>query len=176
MADCYVGEIRMTASPLVPRGWARCDGQILQVRDYQLLFTLIGAVYGGDGVNTFALPDMRGRTPVSIGASKYGSNYVLGQTGGTETVTLVSGNLPAHTHAVNVSSTAQTADAPTNAVWGATSLAQFGTPGTLVQMNPGATGPAGGTAQGGVAPHDNVMPFMTLSFIIALNGIFPDFD
>lgn len=179
MVDRYVGEIRMIASPVVPEGWALCNGQTLQVNQNELLFALIGTVYGGDGVNTFNLPDMRGRVPVSNGTSKTGVNYPLGQTGGTETVTLTGPNLGAHTHAVKVQSTLGSLDAPTNAVWAGTTAAQFdkpGTPGTMVSMNAGTVSATGGNAQGGVSPHENMMPFQTLSFIIALTGLFPDLD
>jgi microcystin-dependent protein len=176
MVDRYVGEIRMTASPLVPEGWALCNGQTLQVNQYQLLFALIGTVYGGDGVNTFNLPDMRGRVPVSNGTSKTGINYPLGQTGGAETVTLTGPNLAVHTHAVKVQSALGSLGAPTDAVWAGTTVAQFDKPGTLVSMNAGTVSATGGNAQGGVSPHENMMPFQTLSFIIALTGLFPDFD
>lgn len=176
MVDRYVGEIRMTASPMVPEGWALCNGQTLQINENQLLFSLIGTIYGGDGVNTFQVPDMRGRVPIGNGTSKAGITYPIGQSGGTETVTLINANLPAHTHAVNAQSTPGTSNLTTNNVWAASSQTQFGTTGTVVAMSDKTISAEGGNAQGATLPHENMMPFKTLSFIIALSGLYPDFN
>lgn len=176
MSDYTVGEIRMFAGSYAPEDWALCDGQTLRINDYQLLYAVIGTTYGGDGVNDFKLPDMRGRVPIGMGTSTSGINYPIGQAGGTETVTLTGENLPAHTHAVNVQSAPGSVGVPTNAVWAAAPQAEFGTAGAMVSMSDKAISAEGGTVQGGVAPHDNMMPFKALSFIIALTGLYPDFD
>lgn len=172
MSDYYLGEIRMFAGDYAPQDWAFCDGQVLQISEYTQLFALIGVVYGGDGQTTFALPDMRGRVPVSAGPATAGT-YVMGQSGGAETVTLTSANLPAHTHAVNVQSAAGTLQSPTGNVWAGTVGKAYQDPGTtnLSTMNPQMLSSVGGNL-----PHENMMPFMPLSFIIALEGTFPSFD
>lgn len=172
MVECYVGEIRMFAGDYAPDGWAMCNGQLLQIAGNEALYSLIGNTYGGDGVSNFAMPDMRGRVPISAG-NQAGNIYVLGQAGGTETVTLTGDQMPKHTHPVNAQSVAGTATAPTNGVWAGTPAPAYETPGTaaLVPMNREAVSFVGGSQ-----PHENMMPFMTLNFIIALSGIYPTTD
>lgn len=169
MVECYVGEIRMFAGDYAPEGWAMCDGQVIPINGNEALYSLIGNTYGGDGVSNFALPDMRGRVPISAGA-KAGNNYVLGQAGGTETVTLTADQMPKHTHAVNAQSVAGNLTPPTNGVWAATPVAAYEVPGAsvLAPMNREAVAAAGGSQA-----HENMMPFMTLNFVIALSGLYP---
>lgn len=161
----------MFAGDYAPVGWAFCDGQMLPINGNEVLFSLIGVTYGGDGQTTFALPDMRGRVPISAGTSK-GTTYVLGQAGGTETVTLTSSNLPVHTHIATAQSTAGDLPDPTNNVWAGTVGKAYQDPGAnaLSPMNSQLISSVGGNL-----PHENMMPFMPLSFIIALNGIYPSF-
>ena len=170
MADCYVGEIRMFAGTYAPDGWQMCDGQLLPISEYQVLFTLIGTTYGGDGQTTFGLPDLRGRVPVSMGVSKTGINYPLGQAGGTETVTLTMAQMGGHTHRVLAQSAAGSDPNAGGKFWGGPSMTAYETPGTatLVAMSPSAISVAGGSQ-----PHENMMPFTALTFMIATNGIYP---
>jgi len=163
--DPFLGEIRMFGGNFAPVGWATCDGQILSIAQNTALFSLLGTTYGGNGQTTFALPDLRGRVSVHQGGS-----FVLGQTGGSETVTLTTTNLPAHTHAANAAA-AGTALSPAGHYWAAD-------PGENVA--PYAAAPDGkvmsGAAihtQGGSQPHENMQPFLAITFIIALSGVYP---
>lgn len=160
----------MFAGAYAPEGWAMCNGQLLPISGYEALFSLIGTTYGGDGVTNFALPDMRGRVPISKDV-RPGSTYALGQAGGTETVTLSSTEMPKHTHAVNAQSAAGTRTAPSNGFWATAPVTAYEVPGTsmLAPMKPQSVGVAGGNQ-----PHENMMPFLTLSFIIALSGYYPN--
>jgi microcystin-dependent protein len=163
--DPFLGEIRLFAGNFAPRSWALCNGQIMSIAQNTALFSLLGTTYGGNGQTTFALPDLRGRVPVHAGQGPGLTNYDLGQQGGTETQTLTTSQIPAHTHALNASSNDETTNRPTNAV-----PAKGGVyDGTLnATMNPGAIG-----ATGASQPHPNVQPYTTLNYIIALEGIFP---
>ncbi|RNB89479.1 phage tail protein [Brevibacillus fluminis] len=164
----YVGEIRMFGGNFPPVGWAFCDGQILPISGNEALYTLLGTTYGGDGVTTFALPDYRGRIPVNNGVNpRTGTNYPLGQLGGTETVTLTTSNLPPHTHAVNVSSQEGTIDTPSGSFF-AKNVQAYSTAAPTAQMASGTI-----SATGGSQPHDNMMPYLPVSYIIALEGAFP---
>lgn len=168
MSDQYVGEIRMFAGPYAPQGWAMCDGQLLQISQYEVLYTLLGTTYGGDGRTTFGVPDMRGRVPISIGNSS-GVNYVLGQKGGTETVTLLESQLPAHIHLPAAQSATGDQPLPTNNVWASKQVFEKPAGGaTLVAMAAAAI-----SSTGGNQPHDNVMPYTALTFIIATEGLYP---
>ena len=159
-----------------PRGWAACDGRLIAISAQAALYSLLGTMYGGDGRTTFALPDLRGRTPVGIGRGTGTSSYVQGQMAGTETVTLLSANLPAHTHplsgaTVPVSTAAGTSNSPAGAYF-APAPDQYGDSagsGTL------AAGAVGGNSNptGGSQPHENRMPFQVLSYCIATSGIYP---
>lgn len=167
MSDMYVGEIRMFTGNYAPVGWAMCNGQLLSISQNEALYTLIGTTYGGDGQNTFALPDLRGRLPIHMSSS-----YPIGAMAGTESVTLLSTQMPAHTHIPNASSFVGTSANPSNAVWSAssaTNVSPYANPAVPdTTMNPRNIGTAGGNQ-----PHDNMMPFLTVSYIIALQGIFP---
>ncbi|MDX2032619.1 MAG: tail fiber protein [Blastocatellia bacterium] len=170
MATPYVGEIRMFGGNFAPLNWAFCDGSLLPISEYDTLFALIGTTYGGDGQTTFALPDLRGRIPVSQGQGPGLSPYMLGQAGGSEQVTLVQGQLPAHTHTALASVQSGNSGGPAGHTWAAiTTLTPYSTDATQVQpMAAGAVGQVGGSQ-----PHDNLMPYLAVNFIIALYGVFP---
>lgn len=164
MSDAYLGEIRMFGGSYAPRDWALCDGSVISISANEALFSLLGTTYGGDGVSTFALPDLRGRAPMHQSAT-----YPRGQKGGVETVTLTTASLPVHTHAAMAQGANGTASSPANAVWAGNSdyeLFAAGAPDTA--FNPAAIAAAGA----GLA-HDNMMPFAAVNFIIATAGIFP---
>ncbi|MFC4306966.1 phage tail protein [Cohnella boryungensis] len=169
MSDQYVGEIRMFAGAYAPEGWALCDGQILNIKEYQILYTVLGTTYGGDGKTTFALPDLRGRLPIHISHP-----YPLGASGGTETVTLLTSQLPVHTHlplASTLPNTDATAkDSPEGAFWGNTKgiTNYLENPTLNAAMNSAAVSSVGGNMA-----HENLMPYMVISFIISTQGIFP---
>ncbi|MBL0386543.1 phage tail protein [Tumebacillus sp. ITR2] len=165
MSEPYMGEIRMFAGNFAPVGWALCQGQVLSIAEYDALFALLGTTYGGDGVTTFALPDLQGRVPLQSN-----STYPLGAKAGSETVTLITNQLPAHSHAPLATTAQGTQNSPGNAIWAATGVTDYsdGSGSTPVNMSPQAI-----TAVGGNQPHTNMMPTLTLSFIIALEGIFP---
>lgn len=170
MSSPYVGEIRMFGGNFAPVGWLFCDGQALQISEYDTLFNLIGTTYGGDGQSTFALPDLRGRWPVHQGRSTTGTTYVMGQAAGVETVTLTQQQIPAHSHTPLGAVAAATATSPAGAVWSASTSPAFAVPsGALTtQMAADALEPAGGSQ-----PHDNLPPYLAVSFIISLYGIYP---
>jgi microcystin-dependent protein len=175
MTQPFLGQLQPMAFPFAPRGWATCDGQLLQISQNTALFALLGTYYGGDGVRTFQLPDLRSRVPVHNGTFA-GNSYVIGEFGGTENVTLLQSNLPQHTH--SFSGTSNSANVGALAENGA-ALAQIydptGTAGnyyapdaTTQVLNPGSVGPAGRGL-----PHNNIQPYLTISWCIALFGIFP---
>lgn len=171
MSDPYIGEIRMFAGNYAPQGWALCDGTLMSISQNDALFALIGTTYGGDGQNTFALPDMRGRLPLHQGTGPGLTARVMGQAFGSEEVTLLQTQMPSHSHPVMASAADATASIPTNAM-------PAGQPGdTLYLSNPTAAAASMSSrmlqATGGSLPHDNTMPFLCVSFIISLFGIFP---
>jgi len=166
MSECYLGEIRIFAGNYAPVGWEMCNGQLLSVSQYQALFTLLGTTYGGNGTTTFGLPDLRGRVPIHKG-----NGYTQGMAAGTEEVTLLSSQLPSHTHIPAAQSAVGSADTPNGAVWAASS-----TNSNIYTNNTAALEPMAPTSImpfGGSQPHENMMPYMALSFIIAVVGIFP---
>ena len=167
MSQPFVGEIRMFGGSFAPAGWAFCEGQLLPISENDTLFNLIGTTYGGDGQETFGLPNLASRVPVHVG-----TNFVLGQTGGTESVTLTTQQMPLHTHPLTATNDTGSANSPTNALPGSTPVqAQafpYGTDEPLANMDPSSISGVGGSQ-----PHDNMQPFLTISFIISLFGIFP---
>lgn len=168
MASPYVGEIRIFAGNFPPLNWAFCDGSILSIAENETLFQLIGTTYGGDGQVTFALPDLRGRIPVHLGTGPGLATVQIGEVAGQETVTLTTATLPAHTHAVQVASAVGHLASPEQAFVAA----------HRDDRNLGGvadTAMAGGVlaATGGNQPHENMPPFLGVSFIISLFGIFP---
>jgi microcystin-dependent protein len=169
MSDPYIGEIRMFAGNYAPQDWAFCDGQLLPISQYDTLFALIGTTYGGDGQTTFALPDLRGRLPIHLGSGPGLSPRQLGEPGGAETVVLTSPQLPVHSHVLYASTSPAGSSSPAGNVTATVSGANiYGAGAPTVAMNAQSVAPSGGSA-----PHDNVMPYLCLSFIIALYGIFP---
>lgn len=171
--DPFVAEIRIFPFNFAPKGWAFCNGQLLPISQNTALFSLLGTTYGGDGQSTFALPDLQGRAAMHQGQGPGLSQRFLGEEGGTSTVTLIVTEMPAHTHTVNGKAAGGTAN-PTNMVWGTSSAAKvaanFYAPAAPapVDMSPSALSVAGGSQ-----PHNNMMPYNTLNFNIALQGVYP---
>jgi len=170
----FVGEIRMFAGNFEPAGWAFCDGRLLSIAAYDVLFNLIGTTYGGDGINTFALPDLRGRAPIHQGAG-----YYMGQMAGTETVTLTTNQIPAHSHAgsltYGVNHQGGNADTPVGNV-PAVNPARGNEYSTVTNATLGTanfTATPNTTASGNSQPHENMKPFLVLNYIISLYGIYP---
>lgn len=164
MSEPFLAEIRLVGFNFAPRGWAFCDGQILPINQNQALFSLLGTTYGGDGRTTFALPDLRGRSPVHPG-----SGVTLGQRSGEETHSLTPAEVPAHDHDVLAATTNANANAPAGNVLARSGQAHYrSTPDALVGMAAGTIGNAGGSQA-----HENMQPYLTLSFCIALQGLFP---
>lgn len=172
MADPFVAEIRIFGFNFAPTGWALCNGQILPISQNTALFSLLGTTYGGNGQSTFALPNMQGNAPMHPGQGPGLSLHDLGETGGSETVTLLQSEMPAHSHGLLVAG-ADVGDertpvdrsfARTTGVGGNL----YGAASNLVSMSPNALPPAGGGL-----PHNNMMPYLTLNFCIALQGVFP---
>lgn len=172
MADPFVAEIRIFPFNFAPRGWAFCNGQLLPISQNTALFSLLGTTYGGDGKSTFALPNLQGRTPMFDGQGPGLSLRDLGETGGSPTVTLLTSEMPAHSHFFGgAAATGGDTQSPTNAIWaqvpGRAVVFQYHTTPNGA-MNPNAMPPAGGGL-----PHNNLQPYLTLSFCIALQGVFP---
>jgi microcystin-dependent protein len=169
MADPFVAEIRIFPFNFAPKGWAWCDGQLLPLSQNTALFSLLGTTYGGDGKSNFALPDLQGRAPMHPGQGPGLSLHDLGETGGSETVTLLESEIPAHTHAVSASAADGTSQTPANEKLATgIGIGQYAAPGGLTQLSPLALAPAGGDA-----PHNNMQPYLTFYFAIALQGVFP---
>ncbi|HWR54028.1 MAG TPA: tail fiber protein [Bryobacteraceae bacterium] len=172
----FIGQLQLFAFGFVPRGWVRCEGQLLQISQYQALFALLGTTFGGNGTTTFGLPDLRGRAAVGAGQMTAGSFYPLGQAGGLEGVQLTPDNLPAHNHMILATTGATNTGRP---------------PGTLLG-DTGAGGPAMYAPQSGSSPaalaaaavapagesqrHENRQPYLTMTWAIALQGIWPSRD
>jgi microcystin-dependent protein len=166
----YLGEIRWVGFNFAPRGWALCNGQLLPISQNTALFSLLGTTYGGDGQTTFALPDLRGRVPIGMGQGPGLTDRELGETGGAEAVMLTEAELPSHPHQAMGTSNPAIASSPAGNVWGRTRrLTQlYGPDANLMSMSASAI-----EATGGDQPHENMPPFLTLTCIIALEGIFP---
>ena len=169
MSNPFIGEIRMFGGNFAPVNWAFCNGQLVPISQNDALFALIGTTYGGDGQNTFQLPDLRSRVPIHQGQGPGLSNNVIGQTGGVEQVTVTTPQLATHTHVAAADGGTGTANSPAGNVWASsTGAIQFTTAGSNTTMSASSVGAAGGNQ-----PHDNMIPFLTVSFIIALYGVFP---
>lgn len=169
MADPFVAEIRMMPFNFAPIGWAFCDGQLLPISQNTALFSLIGTYYGGNGKSTFGLPNMQGSAPMSHGDGPGLSSRFAGETGGVESITLIMSEIPAHNHVVRtVNDSADTNISAGNAMARSAGASVYGTVGANVLLGSSALAPAGGGL-----PHNNMQPYLTLNFCIALQGIFP---
>jgi microcystin-dependent protein len=165
VAEPFLAEIRMMSFVFAPKGWALCNGQLLPINQNQALFSLLGTTFGGDGRVNFALPDLRGRTPIHVG-----SGHTLGERGGEQAHTLSIAELPTHAHVLSATTAQATTNTPTSATMLAKSTGAdlYGTASALVAMAPNAVANVGGSQA-----HLNMQPFLTISFCIALQGIFP---
>lgn len=168
MADPFVAEIRIFPFNFAPKGWAWCDGQLLPLSQNTALFSLLGTTYGGDGKSNFALPDLQGCAPMHPGQGPGLSLHDLGETGGTETVTLLESEMPAHSHSTSMSVRPADNLNPGLLALGTGNNAYIASNANLVSMNPNALAPVGGEF-----PHNNLMPYLTFYFNIALQGVFP---
>ena len=170
--DPFVAEIRIFPFNFPPKGWAFCNGQILPISQNTALFSLLGTTYGGDGKSNFALPDMQGNAPMHPGQGPGLSLYDLGQTGGSETVTLLDSDMASHQHAVQAKGTPPPANAgipdPSVVLARSSGGAAYTAAANLGAMNGNLISPAGGAQ-----PHNNMMPYLTLNFCIALQGVYP---
>jgi microcystin-dependent protein len=167
MSDQFVAEIRIVPINFAPKGWATCDGQLLPISQNTALFSLLGTTYGGDGRSTFGLPNLGGRLPVFWGQGPGLANRFIGDSSGSQTVTLLASQMPAHTHALTAGSGTAVAD-PTSAMLGPSPARHYASATPDTAMSPAAVGSAGSGL-----PHNNLPPFLVLNFIIALQGIFP---
>lgn len=172
MSEFFIGQIMMAGFNFAPKYFAQCNGQLLPISQNQALFSLLGTQFGGNGTTNFALPDMRSRTPLgyasSVDPSWQPPSLQIGQTGGSENVTLLQGNLPAHVHTANATTAAGTIRNPRGNLYATPNVSIYGTPGAQVPLNPQTLAPAGDNQ-----PHPNLQPYSTINFCIALNGIFP---
>ncbi|MBF0589429.1 MAG: phage tail protein [Magnetococcales bacterium] len=172
MADPFVGEIRMFGGSYAPVDWAECNGQLIPTSQHEQLFSLIGSTYGGNGVTTFGLPDMRGRAPAHLGTGPGLPRLFLGQMGGVETSTLTTNTMPAHSHALKVSTSSGGGVDPLNKVWGTSTDLDYDVyaeNGTMVALDDTTLLDSSGSQQ----PFYNMMPYTVITFIIALEGIYP---
>ena len=165
MSSPYVGEIRMFGGSFAPAGWAFCNGATLAISENEVLFNLIGTTYGGDGQSTFQLPNLCGRLPMH-----QGNGHIIGESAGTETVTLTVSQIPAHNHTPLCNNTAGTLPNINNAVWAAAGSGDqlYSSPPGATAMNSKVIGNTGGSQ-----PHENMAPFLVITFIISLFGVFP---
>lgn len=170
MPEPYVGEIRMFAGNFAPNGWMFCEGQTLAISENETLFALIGTTYGGDGQETFNLPNLASRVPIHMGTAPSGTTYQIGEMAGVESVTLSTQQIPIHTHAALCSSGGQaTTTDPTGSVSAPSDLSQYISGASNAFLGGGInTTPAGGSQ-----PHDNMIPFLCINYIISLFGRFP---
>jgi microcystin-dependent protein len=162
VAEPFLSEIRIMSFGYAPRGWALCNGQTLPINQNQALFSLLGTTFGGNGQTNFALPNLQGRAPTHVG-----NGHALGENGGEQAHTLATAELPTHTHTFNASQANANAPTPGNSMFG-TSNNMYAAASNLTGVNPGTI-----TNTGGSQAHVNMQPFLTLSFCIALQGIFP---
>jgi microcystin-dependent protein len=171
MGDNFLGQVILVGFNFAPVGWAMCDGSLISIASNDALFALIGTTFGGDGVQNFALPDLRGRAIVGSGQGAGLQSYIQGQRAGVEAVTLTANQFWAHTHQLNAANNVTSANPGSAMVLGtpASTTQLYASSGTAATLSPSAIGPSGGGGQ----PHENRQPFTTLTYIIALQGIFP---
>lgn len=169
MSNYFIGQIMLTGFGFAPKNFALCDGQLMSIQQNAALFSLLGTYYGGNGVSTFALPDLRGRVPVNSG-SYGGANYAIGEQGGVASVSLGNANMPLHNHIMEGTTAAGAIKLPANNLYGNTTGAEalYAPAGPQVVLAPQSLGSAGGDQ-----PHDNMQPYEVISFAIALSGIYP---
>ena len=167
MATPFIGEIKICAFNFPPKNWAFCNGQLLPINQNQALFSLLGTTYGGNGTTTFALPNLQGRVPVQWGQGPGLSSYALGQQAGSTSVTLLSTQMPAHSHTVTASSNAPSQGSPAGAAWATAASIPYASTANAA-MAPGALASSGGSQ-----PHNNMAPSLVLNYSIALVGVFP---
>ena len=167
--DPFVAEIRIFPFNFAPKGWAFCDGQILPLSQNTALFSLLGTTYGGDGKSNFALPNLQGNTPMHPGQGPGLSLHDLGETGGSDTVSLLESEIPSHSHAWMTSTNDGIETNTGNELFAkGIGIGMYANPGALTQMDPNTITPAGGDQ-----PHNNMQPYLTLNFCIALQGVYP---
>jgi microcystin-dependent protein len=167
--DPFLGEIRIFGGNFAPNGWALCEGQLLGISQFSALFSILGTTYGGNGTTNFALPDLRGRVPIGQGIGPGLAPYALGQAGGTEYVTLLASQMPPHTHAVNAyNGVANKSTVSGNLPANGTKPDYYSDQAATTTMNPGTIGSAGGGT-----PFSILQPYLSVTFIIALQGIYP---
>lgn len=169
-AQPYIGEIKMFAGNFAPSGWAKCEGQLLPIAQNQALFSLLGTTYGGNGQTNFALPDLRGRVPMHYGTGPGLTPRVQGESGGSESNTLTVAQMPSHSHGVNAVTTDGNQNSPTNSLPANTKVLdkEYSSAAANTTMNAAMIAPTGGGQ-----PVNNVQPFLTVTFIIALEGVYP---
>lgn len=163
-----LGQVMIVPYQFAPKGWALCNGQVLAINQNTALFALLGTTFGGDGQTTFALPDLRGRVPIGMGQGPGLSSYVLGEAGGVEQVTLTLSQIPSHTHVPMGSTAVANTGSPGGASWAAPRALLYSSTPPSVPMSSAALG-----STGGGQPHDNMKPFLVVTYVIALQGIFP---
>lgn len=172
MSEVFLGQIMPTGFDFAPRGFALCDGQLLPISQNQALFSLLGTQYGGDGISTFALPDLRGRAAVGAGVSADPAwsppTVQMGQRGGTESVALSASSLPSHSHVLQADTAAGTALKPADKLYATSTTALYAGGGAQVPLHASTVAPVGG---GGA--HENMQPYQVISYCIAMTGIFP---
>jgi len=172
MGQPYVGEIRLFAGNFAPNGWMFCEGATLPISENDVLFQLIGTTYGGDGEETFNLPNLASRVPIHMGTGPDGTTYQLGEMAGTEQETLTVAQIPTHNHPATATTSQGTSQNPSGAILATPTTSQAGTlmygSDSVVAMNNQAISPAGGSQ-----PHENTQPFLCINFIISLFGVFP---
>jgi microcystin-dependent protein len=170
MSNPFIGEIRMFGGTFAPAGWAMCQGQLMAISQNDALFTLIGTTYGGDGQETFGIPDLQGRAPVHMGQGPgISQNYQIGEKAGVESVTLTTNQIPIHNHAVVTSTALANSADPTNQIYAQSTQILVYTQDVATKFfAPTSMQPAGGSQ-----PHDNMQPFLAITFILSLFGVFP---
>ncbi len=168
MSSPYIGEIRMFGGNFAPVGWAFCNGALIPISENDTLFNLLGTTYGGDGQQTFALPNLQSRVPMHMGTGPNGQSFVIGEMAGEETVTLTTSQIPSHTHVPQASSNSGTQTSPAGNVWANSTNLPYSQNAPSAAMAPQAI-----SNDGGSQPHDNMIPFLAINFIISLFGIYP---